>query len=77
MPTVRIRSCSGGESRLGRLALAAASSGSIPLPPLPHQISRLVLEGVMCNPFINHSSGDISVQQVASLLYIDFQKFFT
>src|SRR5437870_7522545 len=47
MPAVRIRWGSSRESRLGRLAMDVASSVSLPLPPLPLQISGLVLESVM------------------------------
>ena len=54
MSAVRIRWSWPGESRLGRLAMDFASSVSIPLSPLPRQISGLVLEGMNArgtNPF--------------------------
>src|SRR5438876_497892 len=46
MPSLRIRRYRPGEFRLGQLALDSGASFSASLPPVPIEISRLVLEGV-------------------------------
>ena len=48
MPELRIWWHWQSEPRLGRPALDLASSRPLPLPPVPCEISRLVLESVTC-----------------------------
>src|SRR2546426_2062437 len=49
MPKLRIWWYWQSEPRLGRPALDVASSRPVPLPPVPSEISRLVLESMTCD----------------------------
>ncbi len=49
MPELRIWWYWQSEPRLGRPALDVASSCPVPLPPVPSEISRLVLESMTCD----------------------------